>query len=358
MNEEQTSFTILGAGHGGHAMAADLSLRDYKVKLYSYSGKNLNPILKTGGIDVSGVVGEGFAKLELATTNVEKAIYGADVLMVNVAAPGHERYLDVCLPHLKKGQVIVFNTGYFAAIRFADKIEHTGALLAEIGLLPYVALLKGPGRVHIYGLKKKNSIPFAVHPPDQTHAVLKRIKQAFPQLYPASNVLETSLDNMNFILHPSIYVLNAGEMAKKEDLAMTYPQWTPKPVADVIDAFDKERIALGRTLGLELVPAHRQFSRWYGACGETIHETLANSEPHSLTSEKPFLLTPQRLRTLIDEDLPFGLVPLLSLSKELNVPMPCTKALVDLASILDQRDYIIEGIRLNINTLRRMKLLH
>lgn len=43
-------IAILGAGNGGCAAAADLTLRGYQVRLFSRSDATLLPIIKRGGI--------------------------------------------------------------------------------------------------------------------------------------------------------------------------------------------------------------------------------------------------------------------------------------------------------------------
>jgi hypothetical protein len=50
-------------------------------------------------------------------------------------------------------------------------------------------------------------------------------------------------------------------------------------------------------------------------------------------------------------------VPLISISEGLNISMPCTKALVNLTSIIESRDYMEEGFKPTVSTLKRMKII-
>ena len=55
--EEENMFkkiAILGAGHGGHAMSAELSQVGYEVNLYEHPdvADNLKPIIEKGGINL------------------------------------------------------------------------------------------------------------------------------------------------------------------------------------------------------------------------------------------------------------------------------------------------------------------
>jgi opine dehydrogenase len=47
-------IVILGAGNGGYAMAADLSMVGYETNLYEYPDytENLKPITEKGGIEM------------------------------------------------------------------------------------------------------------------------------------------------------------------------------------------------------------------------------------------------------------------------------------------------------------------
>ena len=47
-------FTVIGAGHGGRAMAAHLSLMGYPVTLYNRTFLNISAIASRGGLDLYG----------------------------------------------------------------------------------------------------------------------------------------------------------------------------------------------------------------------------------------------------------------------------------------------------------------
>ena len=55
-------FAVIGAGHGGKAMAAYLALKDYMVNLYNRTYSKIEPIVKMKGIELEGEV-NGFGRL-------------------------------------------------------------------------------------------------------------------------------------------------------------------------------------------------------------------------------------------------------------------------------------------------------
>ena len=53
---DATHYAVLGAGHGGQALAGYLSLKGFKVNLYNRTPERLNSIKLMGGIQVEGEI--------------------------------------------------------------------------------------------------------------------------------------------------------------------------------------------------------------------------------------------------------------------------------------------------------------
>ena len=109
----KTKFTVIGAGHGGKAMAAHLGLLGFSTRLYNRSMEHIAAIKELGGIDLAGLNGERreFGRLELVTDNMEQALDGSDMIMVVVPSSAHAELARHMAPHLKDGQVIVLHPG-------------------------------------------------------------------------------------------------------------------------------------------------------------------------------------------------------------------------------------------------------
>ncbi len=52
-----TRFTVIGAGHGGKGMAAHLALMGFPVTLYNRTPENINTIKARGGIELKSFEG-------------------------------------------------------------------------------------------------------------------------------------------------------------------------------------------------------------------------------------------------------------------------------------------------------------
>jgi len=87
-------YTVIGAGHGGKAMAAHLALMGFDVILYNRTPEKIAGIQARGGIMLESNEPEGprgFAELVSATSDIREAIENSDMIMV-VTSFGNFRY--------------------------------------------------------------------------------------------------------------------------------------------------------------------------------------------------------------------------------------------------------------------------
>ena len=76
-------ITTIGAGNGGKALAADMTLAGHEVTLFEFPKfkANIEPIIKRGGIDLVGVGRNGFAGLHAITTDIEEALHNSEMIV-------------------------------------------------------------------------------------------------------------------------------------------------------------------------------------------------------------------------------------------------------------------------------------
>ena len=85
------NILICGAGKGGHALSAYLSLSGERVTLFSTTREKVEKIRRNKNrISVTGII-EGVGQLAAVTNNLEEAVEGA----VNLEDPGTARYRNV-----------------------------------------------------------------------------------------------------------------------------------------------------------------------------------------------------------------------------------------------------------------------
>ncbi len=343
MPEKETSFKpnfcVLGAGHGGSAMAGHLALMGFDVNFYNRTEARLWSIKARGGIDVLGEI-EGFGKLKLITTEIDKAIKDIKVLMVVVPATAHRFIAESLAPHLKDGQIILLNPGRTCgAIEFTQVLKEkkckAKVIIAEAQTLLYASRLINPGQVKI--MRIKNSIPVAAIQAYQTPEVLKIINLAFPQFVPEGNVFRTSFDNIGAIFHPAICLLNTGWIEDITDFRF-YWQGCSQSVATVLEKLDAERVAVSAALGIKATTARDWLYLAYDAVGKNLHDAM-QANPGYREIMAPVSLNIR----YVTEDVPMSLVPIASLGDMLGVPTPSIKALIHIASTIHGVDYWREG---------------
>jgi opine dehydrogenase len=351
-------IAVVGAGAGGLAMAAHLTVGGHAVHLLELPEfeANLAAVRMRGGIALSGVDRTADVMPRLVTTDPARALDGAQLVLISVPAFGHARVVDLIAPHLRDGHAVLFNTGYFAALRFRSALTRGGrrsVIVGESVLLVYAVRKVGPGAVHVDGVKQ--DLPVAALPARQTPTLISLVATAYPQVSPMRNVLEVSLENLNPMFHPAITLLSLSSLNATAGEYAFYRDGCTPAAGRVIDALDRERRTVGAALGLpDLVPVPTWLQRYYGASGNTTYEAIQSCPAYA-----NFVWPAATAIRYVDEDVPFALVPLASIADELGVPAPVTRSLVDLCGSALARDYWARGPRasdLGLNGVRSADL--
>jgi len=346
---------VLGAGHGGQAITADLTLGGHEVRLaavpeHATSIKLLNAF---GGIFLEGVSSSGakpgFAKPEMITTDVGAAIKGAQVVLVVVPAFAQEVYMKLLIEYGEKGQIVVFNPGKFGALAFAKLLKDAGRredfIIGETSSLIYAAKTKGLGHVNIKAVKTE--LPFSALPAGLTGQALWTLTDLYPQFCPTYNVLQTSVDAPGLIIHPITTLMNMSRIEQIGPYRNSHYDITPS-VARIMDAVDKERLAIARTLCYETYSFIETMQIMYKVKAENVYDTMYQISAHNVQ------MAPENLKhRYITEDIPYGLVTLASLGKMLGISTPGIEAIVNIASMANSEDYWTSG-----RTMKKMGLAH
>ncbi len=330
---------ILGAGNGAHAFAGDLALRGYPVRLYSKFADEIAGLQAAGGVTCEGAV-EGFGALELASADIGPVVANAEFIFVVVPATIHAFMAKACAPHLHDGQVILLNPGRTGgALEFQSTLKRAGVkarvMIAEAQTLLYTCRLCGPAHVRIASVK--NQVALAALPARDSATVLERLHPLYPQFVAAADVLETGLDNIGAMFHPTTTILCAGRIESGVPFEF-YSDMTPG-IARLIEGMDAERLAVARAFGVEAQSAREWLARAYaGIAGDTLLERIQSNAAYR------GIAAPRSLDTrYIWEDVPTGLVPMVALGGVAHVDMPLCASLVHVACGLHQRDYWQEG---------------
>lgn len=351
MNTPIRTVAILGAGAGACAAAADLTRRGCTVRMFSRSATTIGPIAERGGVEYEGSIGEGFAPVALATTEVSAAMAGAELVMLVVPTHGHEAMAAALAPHLTPGQILFLAPGHTLGLVPSTLARHgvRRPVHCESGTLPYICRKPSPTRVRI--TKASEHIVFGVFPAVETHGIVDRIRPLFPAIRPAANILETVFPYTNAIHHPPAMLCNVGRIEATGGDYYHYYDGISPGVGRIIDTLDRERLAIAHALG---ATADR-FVDYFHRAGYTTtaardsglaYEVFHQSEPDR------WIRAPASIdHRFFNEDVPYGLVLLAELGRAAGVPTPTADHVIHLASIAAGRDLRGNGL-----TLARMGL--
>jgi opine dehydrogenase len=344
------SITILGGGNAAFAVAADLTLKGYDIRLLEIPelSANILKAKKIGGIELinNNVPGieSGFAKINIITTNAKHALDGSNIILFLLPGYAETYFSKYILPYVNQKQIFVFFCGIFGgALEFRKLLKTTKhthlPLIAETEALMYGAFKENPISVKV--LSKKQSLALAGLPSSDTEKILQNLKQIFPDLTKAKNVIETGLRNANIILHPPVCILNASRLQSTSNPFRFYWDGVTEPVGKVMEKLDQERLQVGDAIGLTLPSTKNRLIYWYGkqgASGETLGEVVSTNPVYKN------VMSPKTLNhRFITEDIPFGLVPIEGLGNVLNIPTPITTSLINLGNELLSTDFRKQG---------------
>jgi opine dehydrogenase len=175
----------------------------------------------------------------------------------------------------------------------------------------------------------------AALPATETETVLHRIRTLFPQANGAGSVLDTSLANMNAVLHVPGMLANIGRVDGQIPFDFYGDGITPS-VARLVDAYDAERVQLAAALGANVPTLSEWVLATYGVKGASTHE-IVHRLHHDVYGELP---APRSLtHRFLTEDVPCGAVPVADLSRQLGLDAPEHAALVKLAELVCETDF-------------------
>jgi opine dehydrogenase len=326
MLDTKTSVTILGAGHGGLALAGLLGRRGHRVTLWNRSPGRVAPVAAAGGVLLTEPGSPpSLAPIALATSDIAAALAGARRVLVAVPANGHADVARACAPHLCDGQTVLLLPGRTGgALAFRRALREGGCrarvLLGEANTFPLASRAVGLAAAVVFGCKA--DLLAAALPATRTSELLAAWRPVLPMLSRARSVLQTGFANLGAILHPVITLLNAERIARGESFDF-YTQGVTPRIATALEAADAERLNIADAFGVRAESLPEWVAGAYGHRADTVLEAVGGN-PAYVGIKAPTTLSHRYLL----EDVPTGLVPLLALGRAAGLSLPVLHGLV------------------------------
>lgn len=327
---------VMSAGHGGQAMAGDLALRGHDVTLYEHPDfkATIDAINAKGGVITLENKISGQGKLAKATTDIAEAMKDARYIYFTAPSFAQKPIFDLALPYFEDGQIVILSPGNYGTFALKRGLDALGkkVLVGEMDNMPYVCAAKEPGLVDVKSVKH---LTLATLPMSDYSAVDAALKDAYVTTWQrGGNVLDTSMAGINMVVHCLPMLMNCGPIDGAKDFKF-YADGMPPLVCAAMEAFDKERLAIGAAFGLQLPGAAETIKGMYNIPGDSLYDVIRNNTVYAA------IPAPKTMRhRFLTEDVPFSLVPTMAFGELANVPTPvmnATFALCDLVMEGDQK---------------------
>ncbi len=369
-------ITIVGAGNSGCANAFIAAENGHDVRILKTTkgtthDKHFETMQKNGGLwaidnttrakytDFSHEGEKVFQKMAMITREREKAIQGANVIMIFIQTQYHEDLAKNIARYFTHDQLVILVPGYLGSIYYHRHSRET-PLFAEGESTAHDARISEPGCVKILFKNVRNSL--AYFPADRTEEGQKIASQIFTTYnHTRENIMATALHNPNLIVHTvGMYALKP----MMDYCAKYHPDEVPNMYRDalgtefawaVVDLLDHEKMAVLEAYGCERIP-------YLDACKHRNEQDLDKDSRQVFEAYK--VITPPGPSRFdfryITEDVPYGLVLLRSLGNAMNVPTPTCDHMIGVVNRILNTDYNAEGLtlkKLGVDDLSKEQLL-
>ncbi|HOS28584.1 MAG TPA: NAD/NADP octopine/nopaline dehydrogenase family protein [Lachnospiraceae bacterium] len=341
-------YSVLGAGNGGQALSALLKRMGHEVHLWNRGSATINALNSLGAIELKGQC-HVKAKLDLITTHLEDAVRDAEIIFIVIPANAHREIALRMGRFVGNKQAIILNPGRTGGVlEFIQGLTEAGSyslpLVMETQSLLCACRAHAPGILDILSFKRENTISGI--PRSRIEDLLPQLNSIYGNLKLANTTLETGLDNIGAILHPTPVLLNSGWIESRDVFFPHYYYGISRSVAALVEKIDSERLQVARKYGVAVSSVKQWHENNYGFKGRDLYETLQGNSAYA-SIDAPRTLTHRYLT----EDIPTGLVPISELGRTAGVPTPHIDMMIELGNAMLNVDF-----RKNGRNLKRLGL--
>ncbi len=333
-------ITVIGAGNGGTALAAYLSLNGNIVTLYNRSEEKILPLVESKIIKLRGKINTS-VRIFNATTDLKKAVMEAEVIMIVVPAYAHKEIAKKISLFLQDGQTIILNPGRtYGALEFYTTLKKNACskdvIVAEAQTFIFASRLLRPGISRIFGIK--NHVPISTVPATKNNSLKKIVKNVLEQFDVVDNSLYTSFSNIGAVFHPATILFNIARMESLPDKFEFYLEGISPSVAKILEEVDRERCAVAKKMGVEVLTAKEWLNYVYSVNEDSLYESIRKNKSYQ------GILVPLTLHNrYVYEDIPMSLVPISSTAKHLGMNTPTIDSIIQIGSVMTEKDLYSMG---------------
>ena len=348
---KELKVSVFGAGNAGLTAAYHFTQNGCDVALYGAPGfdQQIHAISAEGGIRSlksfhdAELEFSGFETITMVTTDIQKAVDFAEVLVLPVPSFAQETLFLEMLPYLRDGQTLVLMPGNYGSLVLNKLKDDHGFSELQLNFIdaisiPWATRVTGNAEIAILGMK--THLPVAAFPGSKTNDLIKLLQPIFPlPLTALENVIAVGFENINFGGHPLMTMLNIGLLENFPDKFNYYTDCCSQATANACDVLDKERLSVGSALGLSLKTELEAMNGLYDMQAQSVYELNKSSTTHSNVKSAPSSSSSR----YITEDTPYLLVPCAEIAQLLDVDIPIMNSVIHITSAMNNENYFDSG---------------
>lgn len=301
------SLTVIGDSKQAVALAAAASVNSGEAVTILTSLTDL----ESGAYTVEGPIVQGTAEILVGRQSTQ-----SDRFAICATANDIETTLTTLAEDIADRPVLLAPGSVAGALRAQRALERVGVVnrsILETTGFPFGGASRS-GRTITIGATKRQ-IPVGGVAEDATGDLVAEYSRYMADLVPAT-LATSSLSNTNNMLHAPLSLVSIVRMDAGIRFSF-YGDGVSPGTLELLEAADRERVALAAALGAETLTVLEWLLRFYGDQGMS-GDTLAECLPWFGTSDAPATLATR----YITEDVPYGIAAYARLGQELAVATP------------------------------------
>jgi opine dehydrogenase len=324
------NITIVGMGHAGTTIAADLTLKGHRVTLLKTSDNIHNMhhqyMMRNMVIRIRENGAERSAHIHKVTDNFDNSFQDAELIILFIQTNYHKQVIDRMIPHLRSGHTMLLEPGYLSTAYLVPTCEAIDLTVVEAESSPIDCRIVAPGCVEVLFRNVRN--PVGVFPRRNREAAAILLEQLDYPLTYLSSVVEAALHNPNLIVHTIGAIMSMPRIEFTGGEYWMYREVFTPSIWKLVEQLDSEKMDILARLGYTRLPYIEACKE--RNCIDTDQDALNVFNNYAQNSSPK---GPSEVKTrYITEDVPEGLVLMESFGAILNVPTPICSALINIAS--------------------------
>lgn len=341
------SIGIIGCGNSAKALAYYLSSLKHSVLLYVRNIEKHLHFSKNLTLRAIGKM-EGTTKITSVTSDLEYFSKNVSIIFIATQANSYREVAKSFSPYLdvNKHFFVLFSGKLLGCLDFKEgfthnkedvKVMETDSIFASRAVEEDSVWIRGIKAWTLFGASTRT----------ETFEYAHVLKYFFPNLEPAQNLIQRGLTDFGALAHAIISLANISRIDRGEEFYFYFEGLSENTIC-LLEAAEREFSSLAKAYNCELLPMSELLNRYYGCDSSSLLKAI-RSVPNYRDSLSPKMLNHRYLQ----EDVSCTLVPMLELGEKAALELPTLRSVVNICSLLANKDFKSEG-----RTLRKVQLSH